>query len=51
MPGEDTFMTDEQFETYNKLLGLVDQMIEELPEDKQEDYKQKKDEILLQKEG
>lgn len=42
-------MTDEQFETYNKLLQLVDKLIEELPEDKKSDYKQKKNDILLNK--
>ncbi len=27
-------MTDEQFKTYNQLLELVEEMLEELPEDK-----------------
>lgn len=42
-------MTDEQFETYNKLLQLVDKLISELPDDKQKDYKQLKEDILLKK--
>lgn len=42
-------MTDEQFETYNKLLELVDALIEELPKEKQTDFKQKKNDILLKK--
>lgn len=43
-------MTDEQFATYNKLLELVDKLIEELPSDeKKNDYKQKKEDILLKK--
>lgn len=45
----DEYMTDEQFETYNKLLELVDNLIEELPDEKQKDYKQKKNDILLKK--
>jgi len=47
--GEVELMTDEQFETYNKLLELVDKLIEELPNEKQKDYKQKKNDILLKK--
>ena len=42
-------MTDEQFETYNKLLELVGELIEELPQEKQKEYKQKKNDILLKK--
>ena len=42
-------MTDEQFETYNKLLQLVDRLISELPDDKQKDYQQIKEDILLKK--
>ena len=42
-------MTDEQFETYNKLLELVGELIEELPAEKQKEYKQKKNDILLKK--
>ena len=42
-------MTDEQFATYNKLLQLVDKLISELPDEKQETYKQIKDDILLKK--
>ncbi|MCD7866525.1 MAG: hypothetical protein LUG54_11095 [Clostridiales bacterium] len=46
---EDTYMTDEQFATYNKLLELVETVIKELPEEKQEEYRQKKNDILLKK--
>ena len=42
-------MTDEQFETYNKLLQLVDRLIAELPDNKQKDYQQIKEDILLKK--
>lgn len=42
-------MTDEQFKTYNQLLELVDQLVEELPDEKIEEYKQKKNDILLKK--
>ena len=42
-------MTDEQFETYNKLLQLVDKLITELPNEKQKDYQQLKEDILLKK--
>lgn len=42
-------MTDEQFETYNKLLQLVDHLISDLPQDKQEEYKRQKEDILLKK--
>ncbi len=40
-------MTDEQFETYNKLLQMVDQMIEELPEEKKAEYRDRRKDILL----
>ena len=44
------YMTDEQFATYNKLLELVDKLIEELPSgEKKDDYKKKKEDILLKK--
>ena len=46
---EDTFLTDEQFETYNKLLQLVDNLILEIPPEKQEEYKKQKEDILLKK--
>ena len=42
-------MTDEQFETYNKLLQLVDHLISELPKDKQEEYQKQKEDIMLKK--
>ena len=42
-------MTDEQFETYNKLLQLVDNLILEIPPEKQEEYKKQKEDILLKK--
>ena len=42
-------MTDEQFKTYNQLLELVEEMLDELPEDKRDDFKQKKNDILLKK--
>lgn len=35
--------------TYNQLLELVDQLVEELPDEKIEEYKQKKNDILLKK--
>ena len=47
--GDELGMTDEQFETYNKLLQLVDNLISELPDDKQKNYKQQKEDILLKK--
>lgn len=46
---EDTYMTDEQFATYNKLLELVEVLIEKLPENEKEEYRQKKNDILLKK--
>ena len=46
---DDIGMTDEQFETYNKLLQLVDKLITELPNEKQKDYQQLKEDILLKK--
>jgi hypothetical protein len=49
MRGEGELMTDEQFDTYNRLLGLVDQAIENLPEDLRDEFKQKKNEILSKK--
>jgi hypothetical protein len=49
MEREVELMTDEQFETYNKLIELVDKLIEELPDEKQKDYKEKKNDILLKK--
>ena len=49
MSNEVENMTDEQFETYNKLLELVGELIEELPLEKQKEYKQKKNDILLKK--
>ena len=49
MSKEVEHMTDEQFETYNKLLELVGELIEELPQEKQKEYKQKKNDILLKK--
>jgi hypothetical protein len=45
MRGEE-LMTDEQFNTYNQLLGLVDRMIKILPEKEQEKFSKQKDEIL-----
>lgn len=42
-------MTDEQFETYNKLLEMIDEMIEKMPEEMQKKYRQKKNDILLKK--
>ncbi|MCH5344818.1 MAG: hypothetical protein J1E64_12335 [Acetatifactor sp.] len=49
MNSEVELMTDEQFETYNKLLQLVDRLISELPDEKQKDYQQLKEDILLKK--
>ena len=49
MHNEEEYMTDEQFETYNKLLELIGELIEELPVEKQKEYKQKKNDILLKK--
>ena len=42
-------MTDEQFETYNKLLEMIDEMTEKMPEEMQKKYRQKKNDILLKK--
>lgn len=42
-------MTDEQFATYNKLLELVDSLIERLPEKDRDKFKQEKKDILLKK--
>ena len=44
--GDNIGMTDEQFETYNKLLQLVDRLIAELPDEKQQEYRQIKEDIL-----
>jgi hypothetical protein len=49
MRGEEELMTDEQFETYNKLLGLLDEAIERLPDDLQGEFKRKKEEVLVKK--
>ena len=43
------YMTDEQFKTYNQLLELVEEMLEELPDDKKTEFKQKKNDILIKK--
>ncbi len=43
------YMTDEQFATYNKLLELVDSLIEKLPENEQDRFRQEKKDILLKK--
>ena len=42
-------MTDEQFKTYNQLLELVEELIEEVPDEKKNEYKEKKNGILLKK--
>ena len=42
-------MTDEQFETYNKLLQMVERLIEELPEEKKIKYRKMKEDILVKK--
>ncbi|MCD8096956.1 MAG: hypothetical protein LUE31_02760 [Lachnospiraceae bacterium] len=47
--GEAENMTDEQFATYNKLLELVESLILKLPQEEQEEYRQKKNDILLKK--
>lgn len=47
--GDNIGMTDEQFETYNKLLQLIDKLISELSDEKQKDYQQIKEDILLKK--
>ena len=31
-------MTDEQFETYSKLLQLVEELIEEMPDEKKSEF-------------
>lgn len=49
MNNEVNNMTDEQFETYNKLLELVETLIDQLPDEKKNEYKQKKNDILLKK--
>ena len=43
------YMTDEQFKTYNQLLELVEEMLEQLPDDKKNEFKQKKNDILIKK--
>jgi hypothetical protein len=45
MRGEE-LMTDEQFNKYNELLGLVDDMLKNLPDQKQEEFSEKKAKIL-----
>ncbi len=40
-------MTDRQFKAYNRLLNLLDEIIEQLPEDEQKKYKETKKQILL----
>jgi len=49
MGNEVNNMTDEQFKTYNQLLELVEELIEELTDDKKREYKEKKNDILLKK--
>lgn len=49
MGSEAETMTDEQFATYNKLLELIEELIEELPDEKKSDFKKKKNDILLKK--
>lgn len=49
MGNEDNNMTDEQFKTYNQLLELVEELIEELTNDKKKEYKEKRNDILLKK--
>ena len=49
MGNEVNNMTDEQFKTYNQLLELVEELIEELTDDKKKEYKEKKNDILLKK--
>lgn len=49
MGNEVNNMTDEQFKTYNQLLELVEELIEELTDDKKKEYKEKKNGILLKK--
>lgn len=46
---EEMGMTDEQFKTYNKLINLIDRMIENCTDEKQKKiYKQEKEDILKQ---
>ena len=47
MGNEVNNLTDEQFKTYNQLLELVEELIEELSNDKKKEYKEKKNDILL----
>ena len=50
MCNEVAYMTDEQFKTYNQLLELIDEMIENtIDENKKKEYKQRKNDILLKK--
>ena len=49
MGNEVNNLTDEQFKTYNQLLELVEELIEELSNDKKKEYKEKKNDILLKK--
>lgn len=42
MSSEVELMTDEQFETYNKLLQLVDSLVTELLDDTKQEYKNKR---------
>ena len=49
MNSEVELMTDEQFETYNKLLQLVEELIEEMPDEKKNEFKKRKNDILLKK--
>ena len=51
MGNEVNNMTDEQFKTYNQLLELVEELIEELTDDKKREYKEKKNDILLKKQS
>lgn len=46
---EEMYMTDEQFATYNKLIELVEVLIEKLPDHEKEEFRQKKNDILLKK--
>ncbi len=43
------YLTNEQFVTYNKLLLLAESLIDRLPEEEQEEFRQKKRNILLEK--
>ena len=42
-------LTNEQFVTYSKLLVLAESLIDRLPEKEQEEFRQKKRNILLEK--